>query len=98
MTNEELQQRIEELEAEKAALQARLDEPQSTEDQIVATQNAISRVLNGGQVVQTRNGKVELASLSQLRSRLNDLINQKNAEETAQCGGFYGTPMVFEGR
>ncbi len=98
MTFEELTTQNEELQAQVAELQARLETPQTLDDEIVATKAAIAKVLNGGQVVQTRNGKVELADLSKLRTRLNDLISQKNAEETQACGGFYGRPMIFEGR
>lgn len=66
------------------------------DDEITQVNNAISKVLMGGQSIRTRNGQVEFASLSQLRARLSELELQKALH--TEGNGIYGTPMIYEGR
>lgn len=66
------------------------------DEEITEVKTAITKVMTGGQVVRTRNGQVELASLSQLRARLRDLELQKALGTNGN--GIYGTPMIYEGR
>lgn len=69
------------------------------EEQITEVETAISKVLNGGQNIRTRNGQVQLADISQLRARLAELQAQKAyIDNNNKCGGMFGTPLIYEGR
>lgn len=59
---------------------------------------AISKVLAGGQTIQTRNGKVQMADLEQLRAIKADLEQQLAAEQAAARGGSWATPMAYYGK
>lgn len=63
-------------------------------------EQAITNVMKGGQVVQTRNGRVQQANLSELRAERN-VIDQQLAEARALAsgrGGCFGTPVHYFGR
>ena len=63
-------------------------------------EQAITNVMKGGQVVQTRNGRVQQANLSELRAERN-AIEMQLAEARAAasgCGGTFGTPVHYYGR
>lgn len=63
-------------------------------------EQAITNVMKGGQVVQTRNGRIQQANLSELRAERN-AIEQQLAEARAAasgCGSSFGTPVYFYGR
>lgn len=53
---------------------------------------AMANVRKAGQIIQTRNGKVQLPSLAELRAELADVDSQISA---ATSGGSFGTPMAY---
>ena len=57
---------------------------------------AISNVMKGGQVIQTRNGKVQQASLSELRAE-RAALEQQIAEFSGRSE-YFGTPLTYYGR
>ena len=68
-------------------------------EQLKETEDAIAVVKSGGQMVQTRIGKVQLASLSTLLAE-RDLLLQRIADEEASAGngGCFGSPVAYLGR
>lgn len=61
---------------------------------------AISKVMKGGQTIQTATGKVQQASLSELRAeraQLEDAISSAEAAASGD-GGCFGTPLRYYGR
>ena len=68
----------------------------TTEVQILEVQNAIKRILTGGQRVKTRTAEVEMANLTELRAEQARLEQKLLAERAANSGGglvkgyFYG--------
>lgn len=65
---------------------------------LVEVDSAISNVMNGGQVIQTRNGKVQLASLSELRAERAAIEQQIADFKASGCGEYFGTPLSYYGR
>lgn len=60
---------------------------------------AIAKVLKGGQVIQTPNGKVQLASLNELRAERAVLEQQiAEAQRLSHGGDSFGTPCAYYGR
>lgn len=68
-------------------------------EQLKETEDAIAVVKSGGQMVQTRIGKVQLASLSTLLAE-RDLLLQRIADEEASAGngGCFGSPVAYYAR
>lgn len=58
---------------------------------------AISNVMKGGQIIQTRNGKVQQASLSELRAE-RAALEKQIAEFNASRSEYFGTPLTYYGR
>jgi len=68
-------------------------------EQLKETEDAIAVVKSGGQMVQTRIGKVQLASLSTLLAERDSLLQRIADEETsAGDGGCFGSPVAYFGR
>ena len=68
-------------------------------EQLKETEDAIAVVKAGGQMVQTRIGKVQLASLSTLLAERDSLLQRISDEETsAGDGGCFGSPVAYYGR
>lgn len=59
---------------------------------------AIASVMRGGQVVQTRNGKVQQASLSELRAERAALEQQIAEFNASGSSEYFGTPLAYYGR
>lgn len=68
--------------------------------QLQETNEAISAIKQGGQEVQTRNGRYKMADLGILRAEKADLERQISAAESAgsAAGNTLGTPMFYCGR
>ena len=68
-------------------------------EQLKETEDAIAVVKSGGQMVQTRIGKVQLASLSTLLAERDSLL-QRIADEEASAGdgGCFGSRVAYFGR
>lgn len=68
--------------------------------QLQETNEAISAIKQGGQEVQTRNGRYKMADLGILRAEKADLERQIAAAESAGsvAGNTFGTPMFYCGR
>lgn len=68
-------------------------------EQLKETEDAIAVVKSGGQMIQTRIGKVQLASLSTLLAERDSLL-QRIADEEASAGGggCFGSPVAYYGR
>lgn len=61
-----------------------------------AVEAAIAKIHKGGQVIQTRNGRVQMASLTDLLAELADIDSAIAAENAAASGGArFGTPMAY---
>ncbi|WP_405379575.1 hypothetical protein [Phascolarctobacterium sp.] len=58
---------------------------------------AISQVLGGGQSIQTPNGRVQFANLSELRAERAALESVLQGSTSSE-GGTFGTPMAYFGR
>lgn len=67
------------------------------EKRLAEVEAAISNVMTGGQVIQTRNGKVQLASLSELRLE-RAALEQQLASIRTNGNGTFGTPLSYYGR
>lgn len=65
---------------------------------LVEVDSAISNVMNGGQVIQTRNGKVQLASLSELRAERAALEQQIDEFNASGRSEYFGTSLTYYGR
>ena len=59
---------------------------------------AISNIMKGGQVIQTRNGKVQQASLSELRAERAALEQQIAEFNASGRSEYFGTPLTYYGR
>lgn len=68
-------------------------------EQLKETEDEIAAVKAGGQMIQTRIGKVQLASLSTLLAERDSLL-QRIADEEASVGdgGCFGSPVAYFGR
>ena len=56
---------------------------------------AISNVMKGGQIIQTRNGKASLSELRAERAALEQQIAEFNASGRSE---YFGTPLTYYGR
>lgn len=67
------------------------------EEELEFLNKAIAKVLQGGQEIQTRNGRVKLPDLNTLYAQRNVVIGEINNLQ-GNAGDTFGTPLFYSGR
>lgn len=67
------------------------------EEELEFLNQAIAKVLQGGQEIQTRNGRVKLPDLNTLYAQRNVVIAELNNMQGID-GDTFGTPLFYHGR